>query len=92
MWDQNKNENKIIEDSSVKGGKESNKEETKVVGEENTKEGDERNKDQNLIEWKDSNETKSLKKDKPQRKVVKFSGPSFSLGFSQDSQGFKNPS
>ncbi|XP_023745565.1 uncharacterized protein LOC111893731 [Lactuca sativa] len=92
LGDQNKNENQIVEDSSVKDGKESNKEEKKVVGEETTKEGDELNKDQKIIEWKDSNETKSLIKDKAEGKFEKFSGPSFSLGFSQDSQGFKNPS
>lgn len=45
MGDENKNENKIVEDSSVKDGKESNKEEKKVIGEETTQEGDERNKD-----------------------------------------------
>lgn len=92
VGDQNNNENQIVEDSSVKDGKESNKEEKKVVGEETTKEGDEWNKDQKIIEWKDSNETKSLIKDKAEGKFEKFSGPSFSLGFSQDSQGFKNPS
>ncbi|CAH1452431.1 unnamed protein product [Lactuca virosa] len=40
-----------------------------------------------IIQWKDSNETQSLKKDNAEVKVEKFSCPSFSLGFNQDSQG-----
>lgn len=39
---------------------------------------------------KDPNETKSLKKDKGEGKLEKFSGPCFSLGFSHNSQGSKN--
>ncbi|CAH1437384.1 unnamed protein product [Lactuca virosa] len=42
-----------------------------------------------IIQWKDSNETQSLKKDKAEEKVEKFYVLSFILGFSHDSQGSK---
>ncbi|CAH1447243.1 unnamed protein product [Lactuca virosa] len=45
-----------------------------------------------IIQLKDSKETQSRKKDKVEGKVEKFSVPSFSLGFSQDSEGFKKSS
>ncbi|CAI9262197.1 unnamed protein product [Lactuca saligna] len=45
-----------------------------------------------IIQWKDSNETQSLKKDKVEGKVEKFFIPSFSLGCSQGSQVSKNSS